>query len=267
MTLGPSPVTFETHLASSSGTCLLYLESSCWSQRVEPRSTQRSLTSPCLLEPASGELWLNISRSWGKNKMGENIIFGYVFIWPSKIWFMYIIAWIPTSVQGTRQWGWRCCINYSTYYHTILKSLCLPCPLASHFLPAVYTLLKSDVTRRDHVVHHCHGSQECWFTLCQFRCQFHSRRHSLRITMKSTTWVHMRSRYAWTRKSWQRSQWRLDFNSVFPWRGLKTIVPLLIIWLISIITQWLIVYKENLQLFVSLYEIRSYLYFCSCKVK
>ena len=55
------------------------------------------------------------------------------------------------------------------------------------------TLLKSDVTRRDHVVH-CHGSQECWFTLCQFCCQFHSRRHSLRITLKSTTLVHMRSR-------------------------------------------------------------------------
>ena len=76
-----------------------------------------------------------------------------------------------------------------------------------------YTLLKSDVTRRDHVVY-CHGSQECWFTLCQFRCQFHSRRHSLRITLKSTTLVHMRSRYAWTRKSWQRSEWRLDLNSV-----------------------------------------------------
>ena len=54
-----------------------------------------------------------------------------------------------------------------------------------------YTLLKSDVTRRDHVVH-CHGSQECWFTLCQFRCQFHSRWHSLRITLKSTTLVYMR---------------------------------------------------------------------------
>ena len=37
-----------------------------------------------------------------------------------------------------------------------------------------YTLLKSDVTRRDHVVR-CRGSQGCWFTLCQFRCQFHSR--------------------------------------------------------------------------------------------
>ena len=76
------------------------------------------------------------------------------------------------------------------------------------------TLLESDVTRRDHVVH-CHGSQECWFTLCQFRFQFYSRRHSLRITLKSTTLVPMRSRYAWTRKSWQRSEWRLDFNSVF----------------------------------------------------
>ena len=81
-----------------------------------------------------------------------------------------------------------------------------------------YTLLKSDVTRRDHMVH-CHGSQECWFTLCQFRCQFHSRWHSLRITLKSTTLVHMRSRYVWTRKSWQQSEWRLDFNSVLsiPW--------------------------------------------------
>ena len=78
----------------------------------------------------------------------------------------------------------------------------------------IYMLLKSDVTRRDHVVH-CHGFQECWFTVCQFRCQFHPRWHSLRITLKSTTLVHMRSRYAWTRKSWQRSEWRLDFNSVF----------------------------------------------------
>ena len=75
------------------------------------------------------------------------------------------------------------------------------------------TLLKSDVTHRDHVVH-CHGSQECWFTLCQFCCQFYSRRHSLRITLKSTTLVHMPSRYAWTRKSWQWSEWPLDFNSV-----------------------------------------------------
>ena len=55
-----------------------------------------------------------------------------------------------------------------------------------------YTLLKSNVTSRDHVVR-CRGSQECWFTLCQFRCQFHSRRHSLRITLKSTTLVCMRS--------------------------------------------------------------------------
>ena len=47
------------------------------------------------------------------------------------------------------------------------------------------TLLKSDVTRRDHVVR-C-GSHECWFTLCQFHCQFHSRRHGLRITLKLVT--------------------------------------------------------------------------------
>ena len=51
-----------------------------------------------------------------------------------------------------------------------------------------YTLLKSDVTHRDHVVL-CRGSQECWFTLCQF----HSRWHSLRITLKSATLVCMRS--------------------------------------------------------------------------
>ena len=76
------------------------------------------------------------------------------------------------------------------------------------------TLLKSDVTRRDHVVR-CRGSQECWFTLCQFHCQFHSRRHSLRITLKSTTLVCMRSSNAWTTKPWQRSEWRLGFNSVF----------------------------------------------------
>ena len=90
-----------------------------------------------------------------------------------------------------------------------------------HFPPN--TLLKSDVTRHDHVVH-CRGSQECWFTLCQFHCQFHSRRHSLRITLKSTTVVYMRSRYAWTRKSWQRSEWHLDFNSVIKpsWRLAKS---------------------------------------------
>ena len=48
------------------------------------------------------------------------------------------------------------------------------------------TLLKSDVTRRDHVFR-CHGSHECWFTHRQFHSHFHSRRHSLRITLKYTT--------------------------------------------------------------------------------
>ena len=37
----------------------------------------------------------------------------------------------------------------------------------------------------------CHG---CWFT----HSQFHSRRYSLRITLKSTTLVRMRSGSAWT---------------------------------------------------------------------
>ena len=55
-----------------------------------------------------------------------------------------------------------------------------------------YTLLKSDVTRRDHVVR-CRGSQECGSRFVNFACQFHSRRHSLRITLKSTTLVCMRS--------------------------------------------------------------------------
>ena len=54
------------------------------------------------------------------------------------------------------------------------------------------SLLKSDVTRRDHVVR-CHGSHECWFTHRQFHSQFLSRRHSLRITLKYTTLVCMRS--------------------------------------------------------------------------
>ena len=57
---------------------------------------------------------------------------------------------------------------------------------------ACYTLLKSDVTRRDHVVR-CHGSHECWFTHRQFHSQFLSRRHSLRITLKYATLVCMRS--------------------------------------------------------------------------
>ena len=53
--------------------------------------------------------------------------------------------------------------------------------------PVSYTLLKSDVTRRDHMVH-CHGSQECWFMLCQFCCRFHLRWHSLHITLKLQHW-------------------------------------------------------------------------------
>ena len=86
-------------------------------------------------------------------------------------------------------------------------------PHSIQFVRQGNTRLKSDVTRRDHVVR-CHGSHECWFTHRQFYSQFYSRRHSLRITLKYTTLVHMRSSNAWTMKSWQRSEWRLGFNSV-----------------------------------------------------
>ena len=51
-----------------------------------------------------------------------------------------------------------------------------------------YTLLKSDVTRRDHVDPRNVGSR-----FVNFFVNFIRRRHSLRITMKSTTLVCMRS--------------------------------------------------------------------------
>ena len=54
-----------------------------------------------------------------------------------------------------------------------------------------YTLLKSDVTRPDHVVR-C-GSQDCGSRFVNFACKFHSGWHSLRITLKSTTLLFMRS--------------------------------------------------------------------------
>ena len=68
----------------------------------------------------------------------------------------------------------------------------------------VYTLLKSDVTSRDHVVR-CRGSQECGSRFVNFTCQFHWRWHSPRITLKSTTLLFMRSSNAWTTKPWQQS--------------------------------------------------------------
>ena len=52
----------------------------------------------------------------------------------------------------------------------------------------------------------CHG---CRFT----HSQFHSRQHSLRITLKYTTLVQMRSGYAWTMKQWKRSEWRLGLTA------------------------------------------------------
>ena len=62
-----------------------------------------------------------------------------------------------------------------------------------------YTLLKSDVTSRDQVVR-CRGSQECGSRFVNFACQFHWRWHSLRITLKSTTLLFMRSSNVWTTK-------------------------------------------------------------------
>ena len=69
---------------------------------------------------------------------------------------------------------------------------------------APYTLLKSHVTIRDHVVR-CRGSQECGSRFVNFACQFHWRWHSFRITLKSTTLLFMRSSNVWTTKPWQRS--------------------------------------------------------------
>ena len=92
---------------------------------------------------------------------------------------------------------------------------CVPVGISQLITNCVkYTLLKSDVTRRDHVVR-CYGSQECWFTHHQFHCQFHSRWYSLHITVKSTTLLFMHSSNTWTTKPWQWSEWRLGFNSVY----------------------------------------------------
>ena len=69
------------------------------------------------------------------------------------------------------------------------------------------TLLKSDVTRRDHVsVAMDAGSRIVNLS------QIHSRRHSLRITLKYTTLVRMRSSNDHENIQW--SEWRLGFNSI-----------------------------------------------------
>ena len=46
---------------------------------------------------------------------------------------------------------------------------------------------------RDHVVR-CHGSQECGSRFVNFACKFHRRWHGVRIILKSTTLLFMRSR-------------------------------------------------------------------------
>ena len=78
------------------------------------------------------------------------------------------------------------------------KRLCAPTHITSSNTAGVQgplkgnTLLKSDVTSRDQVVRY-RGSQECGSRFVNFACQFHWRWHSLRITLKSTTLLFMRS--------------------------------------------------------------------------
>ena len=78
------------------------------------------------------------------------------------------------------------------------KRLCAPTHITSLNTAGVQgplkgnTLLKSDVTSRDQVVR-CRGSQEYGSRFVNFACQFHWRWHSLRITLKSTTLLFMRS--------------------------------------------------------------------------
>ena len=122
------------------------------------------------------------------------------------------------------------CLCHTPHHITCIAhaSHCFPCPLpkrtapnphwasreTSHFFRETLakiqsikmthnTLLKSDVTSRDHVVR-C-GSQECGSRFVNFACQFHWRWHSFRITLKSTTFLFMRSSNVWTTKPWQRS--------------------------------------------------------------
>ena len=72
----------------------------------------------------------------------------------------------------------------------------------------VNTLLKSDVTSRDRVVR-CHGSKECGSRFVNFACQFYWRWHSLRITLKSTTLLFMRSSNVWNRDNGASDVWAL----------------------------------------------------------
>ena len=60
--------------------------------------------------------------------------------------------------------------------------------IATDFVSLYNTLLKSDVTTRDHVVR-CRGSQECGSRSVNFACKFHRRSHRVRITLKSTNIV------------------------------------------------------------------------------
>ena len=81
-------------------------------------------------------------------------------------------------------------------------TICLECFIPEHRYYN-YTLLKSNVTTWS-VGGRCHGSQECGSRNVNFIGDG-MQSSALRITLKSTTLVHVRSRFAWTRKPWQRS--------------------------------------------------------------
>ena len=74
-----------------------------------------------------------------------------------------------------------------------------------------WSLLQCAVEVRHHTPWPCVRCDGCWFT----HSQFHSWRYSLRITLKSTTLVGMRSGYAWTQTSMTTERkWRTASNSV-----------------------------------------------------
>ena len=121
---------------------------------------------------------------------------------------------------GWWQWWWWCWGEFRRRRFPWLESGCilcwaggLRCPLWMIVIHPVLqtviqgenidinTLLKSDVTTRDHVIR-CRGSQECGSRNVNFACKFHRRSHRVRITLKSTTFLFMRSKNVWTTKPW-----------------------------------------------------------------
>ena len=110
-----------------------------------------------------------------------------------------VLILMERSLKMTRKF-WQ---KYMNVIANFTKKMMLS--LISKTTSVIYnTLLKSDVTPRDHVVR-CRGSQECGSRNVNFACRFHRRSHRVRITLKSTTFLFMRSKNVWTTKPWQRS--------------------------------------------------------------